>query len=109
MTVFEAYITNLGKAKSRQPTIPEQMKQADIEVAGEFLEMAARLIYIKSAALLPKHEADELKKELQTYVKKETAPYKYPRVIEFVDSLPKTVNGKIRRTEIRANDLRKLK
>ena len=52
---------------------------------------------------------EELKKELQTYVKKETAPYKYPRVIEFVDSLPKTVNGKIRRTEIRANDLRKLK
>ena len=43
----------------------EQMKQADIEVAGEFLEMAARLIYIKSAALLPKHEAEELKKELQ--------------------------------------------
>ena len=53
--------------------------------------------------------SEELKKELQTYVKKETAPYKYPRVIEFVDSLPKTVNGKIRRTEIRANDLRKLK
>ena len=53
--------------------------------------------------------SEELKKELQTYVKKETGPYKYPRVIEFVDSLPKTVNGKIRRTEIRANDLRKLK
>ena len=53
--------------------------------------------------------SEELKKELQTYVKKETAPYKYPRVIEFVDSLPKTVNGKIRRTEIRANDLRNLK
>ena len=35
----------------------DRMKQADIEIAGEFLEMAARLIYIKSAALLPKHEA----------------------------------------------------
>ncbi len=43
----------------------EQMKQADIEIAGEFLEMAAKLIYIKSAALLPKHEVEELKKELQ--------------------------------------------
>lgn len=52
---------------------------------------------------------DALKKELQTYVKNETAPYKYPRVIEFVDSLPKTVNGKIRRTEIRANDIKNLK
>lgn len=43
----------------------EQMKQADIEIAGEFMEMAARLIYIKSAALLPKHEAEEMKKELE--------------------------------------------
>lgn len=43
----------------------EQMKEADIEVAGEFLEMAARLIYIKSAALLPKYEAEEMKKELE--------------------------------------------
>lgn len=50
--------------------------------------------------------SEELKKELQTYVKKETAPYKYPRIVEFVDSLPKTVNGKIRRAEIRANDLK---
>lgn len=48
--------------------------------------------------------SDELKKELQTFVKKETAPYKYPRVIEFTESLPKTVNGKIRRAVIRDND-----
>ena len=49
-------------------------------------------------------ESEELKKELQNHVKKETAPYKYPRVVEFVDELPKTVNGKIRRVEIRQND-----
>lgn len=46
----------------------------------------------------------ELKKELQDYVKKVTAPYKYPRIIEFVEALPKTVNGKIRRVAIREND-----
>lgn len=46
----------------------------------------------------------ELKKELQEYVKKVTAPYKYPRIIEFVEALPKTVNGKIRRVAIREND-----
>ena len=51
--------------------------------------------------------SDELTKELQTFVKKETAPYKYPRVIEYVDALPKTSSGKIRRVEIRANDLKK--
>ncbi|MDR3148947.1 MAG: AMP-binding protein [Oscillospiraceae bacterium] len=48
----------------------------------------------------------DLIKELQTYVKNETAPYKYPRVIEFVDQLPKTINGKIRRAEIREKDVR---
>ena len=41
--------------------------------------------------------SEELKKELQKFVKEETAPYKYPRVIDFVDELPKTVSGKIRR------------
>ena len=48
--------------------------------------------------------SDELTRELQGWVKKRTAPYKYPRVIDFVDALPKTVNGKIRRSAIRDND-----
>ena len=47
---------------------------------------------------------DDLIKELQNHVKRVTAPYKYPRVIEFVDELPKTISGKIRRVEIRQND-----
>ena len=47
---------------------------------------------------------DELVKELQNHVKHTTAPYKYPRIIEFVDELPKTISGKIRRVEIRNND-----
>lgn len=48
-----------------------------------------------------------LKKELQTYVKKNTAPYKYPRIVEFVDELPKTISGKIRRVQIRNEDNKK--
>lgn len=48
--------------------------------------------------------SEELKKELQDHVKHTTAPYKYPRVIEFVDRLPKTISEKIRRVEIRNND-----
>lgn len=51
--------------------------------------------------------SDELTKELQKYVKDNTAPYKYPRIIEYVDALPKTFNGKIRRSEIRSNDAAK--
>jgi acetyl-CoA synthetase len=47
---------------------------------------------------------DALIKELQQHVNRVTAPYKYPRIIEFVDELPKTVSGKIKRKEIRQND-----
>ena len=50
---------------------------------------------------------DALKKELQNHVKKLTAPYKYPRIIEFVDELPKTISGKIRRVELRERDSQK--
>ena len=48
--------------------------------------------------------SDELIKELQNHVKKATAPYKYPRIVEFVDELPKTLGGKIKRAQIRHED-----
>ena len=46
---------------------------------------------------------DELKKEIQTYVKSHTAPYKYPRIVDFVEELPKTISGKVRRVDLRKN------
>ena len=55
--------------------------------------------------LRPGHlPGDALVRELQEHVKRVTAPYKYPREIEFVDGLPKTVSGKIRRVELRARE-----
>ena len=52
--------------------------------------------------LAPGFEAsDKLAKEIQEFVKQQTAPYKYPRAIEFRDALPKTISGKIRRVELR--------
>jgi len=48
--------------------------------------------------------SDELTRELQTWVKKETAPYKYPRIVEYTDELPKTIGGKIKRKLIRHQD-----
>ncbi len=48
--------------------------------------------------------SDELTKELQNFVKKLTAPYKYPRIVEYVAELPKTISGKIKRAEIRQRD-----
>jgi acyl-coenzyme A synthetase/AMP-(fatty) acid ligase len=46
--------------------------------------------------------SDELRTELQSHVKSKLAPYKYPRWVEFVDDLPKTVTGKIQRFRLRA-------
>ena len=48
--------------------------------------------------------SDELVRELQNHVKHTTAPYKYPRIVEFVDELPKTIGGKIKRKLIRQTD-----
>jgi acetyl-CoA synthetase len=48
--------------------------------------------------------SDELIRELQNHVKRVTAPYKYPRIIEFASELPKTISGKIKRMEIRKKD-----
>ena len=63
---------------------------------------------VKATVVLAKNRgyepSDALKKELQNHVKKVTAPYKYPRILEFVDELPKTVSGKIQRKLIRTED-----
>lgn len=61
---------------------------------------------VKATIVLTKayKPSTELIKELQSYVKKQTAPYKYPRIVEFVEELPKTISGKIKRVDIRNND-----
>jgi acetyl-CoA synthetase len=67
-----------------------------------------RGMVVKATVVLGKEwkdkAGDDLVKELQQHVKKVTAPYKYPRIVEFVDELPKTISGKIRRVEIREKD-----
>ena len=58
--------------------------------------------------LAPGHQpSDELVKDIQAHVRRVTAPYKYPREIEFIDELPKTISGKIRRTELRDREIEK--
>lgn len=65
-----------------------------------------RGVVVKATIVLHKNysPSPELTKELQNYVKHQTAPYKYPRIIEYVEELPKTISGKIRRVEIRQKD-----
>ncbi|MBR5090231.1 MAG: acyl-CoA synthetase, partial [Ruminiclostridium sp.] len=62
---------------------------------------------VKATIVLTKDKtgSEELVKEIKEYVKERTAPYKYPRIVEFVPELPKTVgSGKIRRAAIREMD-----
>ncbi len=68
-----------------------------------------RGMIVKAFVILkPGFEAsDALVRDLQSHVKKVTAPYKYPRAIEFVESLPKTISGKIRRIELREKELKR--
>ncbi len=63
------------------------------EVRGQIVKASVVLVG-------DKEPSEDLKKEIQTYVKERTAPYKYPRIVEFRDSLPKTVSGKIQRNKL---------
>lgn len=84
---------------------------AVVECAVTGVPDPIRGMVVKATVVLAKEyegrAGDQLIKTLQNHVKHETAPYKYPRIIEFVKELPKTISGKIRRVEIRANDSRK--
>ena len=81
---------------------------AVLEVAVTGAKDPIRGQVVKATIVLTKDYKDKgseaLVKELQDHVKKNTAPYKYPRIVEFVDELPKTISGKIRRVAIRDND-----
>ena len=68
-----------------------------------------RGLAVKATIVLVKGQqpSEQLVHDIQQFVKENTAPYKYPRVIEFVDALPKTISGKIQRTEIRRRDMEK--
>jgi acetyl-CoA synthetase len=81
---------------------------AVVECAITGVPDPVRGMVVKATVVLAKEwkskAGDELIKDLQNHVKRETAPYKYPRIIEFVDELPKTISGKIRRVEIREKD-----
>lgn len=83
---------------------------AVVECAVTGVPDAVRGMVVKATIVLADEwrskAGDALVKELQNHVKHETAPYKYPRIIEFVDALPKTISGKIRRVEIREHDNR---
>ena len=80
------------------------MERPDVlEVAVTGVPDPVRGMVVKATIVLTQGRmgSPELAKEIQQYVKEHTAPYKYPRVVEFVKELPKTISGKIRRVELR--------
>lgn len=82
---------------------PAVMECAITGVPDEFRGMVVKATVVVNKSWQGK-TGDPLAKELQEHVKRVTAPYKYPRIVEFVDELPKTISGKIRRVEIRERD-----
>jgi 2-aminobenzoate-CoA ligase len=82
---------------------PAVLEAAVVGSPDEFHGMIPKAFIVLNTKHSPAHELkeDELKKELQDFVRQELAPYKYPRKVEFVQELPKTSTGKIRRTELR--------
>lgn len=95
------------EVESALMTHPAVLECAITGVPDEIRGQVVKATVVLTAAYKDK-AGEELVKELQNHVKQETAPYKYPRVIEFVDELPKTISGKIRRVEIRDRDQAKL-
>lgn len=87
--VESALMTHPAVVECAITAVPDEIRgqivKATIVLAAEYKSQAGNV----------------LAKELQDHVKRETAPYKYPRLVEFVDELPKTISGKIRRVEIR--------
>ena len=91
------------EVESALMTHPAVVECAITGVPDEIRGQVVKATIVLSKEYKPK-AGDELVKELQDHVKRVTAPYKYPRVVEFVDELPKTNSGKIRRVEIRDKD-----
>ncbi len=77
---------------------PAVAEAAAVAMPDEVRGSVVRAIVVLTDGAVP---GDDLVRELQEHVRNETAPYKYPRVIEFADSLPKTASGKIKRAELR--------
>ena len=82
-------------------THPAVVECAITAVPDEIRGQIVKATVVLNKGYMP---SDALKKELQNHVKTVTAPYKYPRIVEFVPVLPKTISGKIRRVEIRDKD-----
>ena len=77
---------------------PAVAEAAAVAAPDELRGQVVRAVVVLQPGFEP---GDELARQLQEHVKAETAPYKYPRVVDFAEALPKTASGKIRRAALR--------
>jgi len=89
------------EVESALMTHPAVVECAVTGVPDELRGQVVKATIVLAKGFVP---SDQLAAEIQEHVKKVTAPYKYPRIVEFVEALPKTISGKIRRVEIREKD-----
>jgi len=89
------------EVESALMTHPAVVECAVTGVPDELRGQVVKATIVLAKGFVP---SDQLAAEIQEHVKKVTAPYKYPRIVEFVEALPKTISGKIRRVEIRKKD-----
>lgn len=92
MEVENVLIEHPAVAESAVVSSPDPIRK---EVVKAFIVLTPEFL---------SHDRDQLTKELQQYVKSVTAPYKYPRKVEFVSELPKTITGKIKRSDLRKKE-----
>ena len=85
---------------------PSVLECAAIGVPDELRGEVVKVFVVLRSGFSP---SDHLRKEIQAHCKKVTAPYKYPRQVEFIDALPKTVSGKTRRVALRCLEIERLK
>ncbi len=90
-----------------ESALMEHPSVAECAVIGVDDPKGIRGILVKAYIILAKdyEPSDELTMDIQDYVKRTTAPYKYPRIIEYVKDLPKTISGKIKRKELREKEM----
>ena len=90
-----------------ESALAEHHAVAEVAVVASPDEVRGQIVKAFVVPAAGHHASDELVAELQEHVKHVTAPYKYPREVEFVDELPKTITGKIRRNELRDRELQR--
>ena len=95
------------EVESALMTHPAVVECAVTGVPDEVRGQIAKATIVLAQEYVDYPNKEELIKDIQNHVKKVSAPYKYPRVIDFVEELPKTISGKIRRVEIREKDSKK--